>query len=341
MVSTWRNYGYFLSLLPAVCVVFGNLLGGWWAASNLVYSLLVMALLEILTGSNKSNLHTDSKSSLPQLILFLHVTMHTLVVISLFYGIHQGILTGPFLILAALSSGIEAGSGAVVIAHEYIHKDKAWAQFAGRYLLMLSGNVYFQIHHLRVHHKLVGMPEDAATARRGESLYRFFWRTIREQFVQGWETEQKRLAKIGKGAFNLQNAILQNIAVQVFIIGLVFFLTGIAGVLAWLIVIIIAALLLEYVNYIEHYGLVRQAGDRVQVVHSWNCDKIISRFVLIDLSRHSDHHFHASKPYHMLESHAASPSLPGGYVSLILPALIPVWWFQIVHPRLDSQKNRE
>ena len=97
---------------------------------------------------------------------------------------------------------------------------------------------------------------------------------------------------------------------------------------------LVANFLLEYTNYIEHYGLSRNENERVTEIHSWQSDKAISRFILIDLSRHSDHHYYASKPYHQLISYEGSPVLPGGYASAIYLALIPPLWFKVMNPRI-------
>ena len=119
-------------------------------------------------------------------------------------------------------------------------------------------------------------------------------------------------------------------------------LAGWAVSMALLVQAFFANLLLEYTNYIEHYGLSRNDNERVNEMHSWQSDKVISRFFLIDLSRHSDHHFHAAKPFNKLVSYPESPVLPGGYSSMLLPALIPPLWFSLVNNRCvacESSKN--
>jgi alkane 1-monooxygenase len=130
--------------------------------------------------------------------------------------------------------------------------------------------------------------------------------------------------------------------VQQFVFHVVFdvFLYLLAGPLAlaaWFAQCIVANFLLEYVNYIEHYGLERNEKERVSAIHSWQSDQFVSRFVLVDLSRHADHHYLASKPFHTLESYSQSPVLPAGYPTLILPALIPPLWRKLIHPILDKQ----
>ena len=103
---------------------------------------------------------------------------------------------------------------------------------------------------------------------------------------------------------------------------------------------IVGFLFLESVNYIEHYGLSRMDNERVNEKHSWQSDKLISRFLLIDLSRHSDHHFHAAKPFNQLLSYPESPVLPGGYASMMLPAMIPPLWFKLVNKRIPEHLSK-
>jgi alkane 1-monooxygenase len=336
-MSPWlRNTGYFLSLAPALLVIWGNLQGSWWTASNLLFSFGFLAILEVCTGSEKSNLHSGKADSLPVLVLILHTILHSVAVFSLFYGIYTGTISGGFVVAAVLSTGAEAGSGAVVIAHEWIHRSGFWSRLAGKYLLFSSGNIYFYVHHLRIHHKLVGQQGDAATARLGESLYHFYLRTVREQLAQAWASEARRLERSERAIFSLKNELLRNVLLQLVFLAAILFFLGWQGLPVYLAYILLASLLLEYVNYIEHYGLTRGDGERVGPMHSWNSDKWVSRFMLIDLSRHADHHFHPSKPYHTLDTHEQSPLLPGGYASLVLPAMLPPWWFRLVHKRIPK-----
>ena len=120
---------------------------------------------------------------------------------------------------------------------------------------------------------------------------------------------------------------------------LIALILGKIALLAFALQSLTANFLLEYTNYIEHYGLSRTDKERVNETHSWQTDKVISRFILIDLSRHSDHHFYASKPYHTLLTFEKSPVLPGGYASAIYLALIPPIWFHVIHKRLKEYRD--
>jgi len=261
-----RNNWYFIGLIPAMLCIAGNLLGGWWTATNFVYSLIVLGLLDLALGEDSSNESDDS--SLPSIWLLLHTLAHAMALFSLFWGIYTKVITEDFVIWSALSVGFQSGSSAVVVAHECIHK-------------------------------------------------------------------KFRLRKLGPLFRVLQNIQIQNYAWFVAILGVLFFLNSLLA-WAWLIVIGMAAILLEYVNYIEHYGLLRENGEPVGVEHSWNTQRRVSRFLLLDLPRHSHHHMHANLPYHQLESLPKERILPGGYASLIFPVFIPIWWFLMIHPKLNS-----
>ena len=108
---------------------------------------------------------------------------------------------------------------------------------------------------------------------------------------------------------------------------------------------VIAFSLLELVNYVEHYGILRKViapgkYERVNPEHSWNASHKLSNYFLFQLQRHSDHHFYASKPYQVLNHHDQSPQLPAGYPTMIIVALLPPVWFSIMNKRLESWRNK-
>jgi alkane 1-monooxygenase len=329
-----RNYKYFWSLLPGLITVAGNLAGGWWSFSNFVFSLGLLAFIEWFFPEDLDNAHEEG-SFIPELVLLLHFIVQTAAIGSLIYGITTGAVAGWFIVGAALSTGVHSGTSAIVVSHELIHRKSSLWQFIGKYLLFTAGNCYFFVEHLRVHHKWVATDNDPASARRGESLYAFFVRSYSGQFTGAWQLEKERLQKDGKSAFHSSNYVLLNLLLQaLFLLGC-FLMGGSWLVLAVMLQYLLANFLLEYTNYIEHYGLTRADNERATEIHSWQTDKVISRFILIDLSRHADHHYYASKPYHALKSYSNSPVLPFGYASAIYVALLPPLWFSIMNRQLD------
>jgi alkane 1-monooxygenase len=329
-----RNYKYLWSLLPGIITIFGNLNGGWWALSNFIFSLGFLAFIEMFFPDDRDNEFGDD-SMIPDLVLALHVVVQTMALGTLIFATASGILTGWAVVAAALSTGVHSGSSAIVVSHELIHrKSKVW-QFFGKYLLFTSGNCYFFIEHLRVHHKWVATAHDPASAKRGESLYAFFLRSYAGQFSGAWRLERERLEKEGRSIFSLSNYVLANLILQFLFLSCCFYLGGYLLLSAVLLQYLLANFLLEYTNYIEHYGLTRADDERATELHSWQTDKVVSRFILIDLSRHADHHYYASKPYHTLKSYPNSPLLPFGYATSIYLALLPPVWFTVMDSRLD------
>jgi alkane 1-monooxygenase len=210
----------------------------------------------------------------------------------------------------------------------------------GKFLLFTAGNIYFYVEHLRVHHKYVGTQSDPATARYNESLYSFYLRTSFQQVRGAWFVEAARLRKENRPALHYTNYIVASVFLLACLLCFLWYEIGLVAVAAFAGQCIVANFLLEYTNYIEHYGLSRQENERVTEVHSWQSDKAISRFFLIDLSRHSDHHYYASKPYHKLVSYARSPVLPGGYASAIYLALLPPLWFKVMNARIADYRQK-
>jgi alkane 1-monooxygenase len=331
-----RNYKYLLGLTPGLIVLVSNYLGGWWVIGNTLFSFVFLALLEKLFPENKNNAHEENKS-FPDVVLYLNVTLQLLCMYSVVYTLQRYDYSYIQLLLLALSVGINTGSSAIVVAHELIHRKNKFNQFFGKLLLLTAGNIYFFVDHLRIHHKWVGTQKDHATARYGENIYSFFIRSVAGQISGSWKLETERLK-----AHNIISKIFNNylIASCLLLIAITtgfYFLLGWNGVIVFLIQGFFANFLLEYINYIEHYGLTRNDNERVTEIHSWQSDKVISRFFLIDLSRHADHHYYASKPYHTLKSYEKAPLLPGGYVQMIYYALLPPLWFSAVHKVLDNK----
>lgn len=332
---TKRNYKYTWSLLPAVLVVTGNLLGGWWVGLNTLFSLVILGLIEHYLPENKDN-HSHRNDWFPDALLYAHVGMQVAAVSSLLYHIYSDQPPAGFVLLAALSTGINTGASGIVIAHELIHRREPWFRLMGKLMLFTAGNFYFCVDHVKGHHRWVGTDHDPSTSRKGESVYAFMIRSISGQARSSMHLEVQRLRHMGAFPFSLRNYVISAVLLQCAVLILIAIGFGPAAVLAVFVQALVAAFLLEYTQYIEHYGLSRQGMERVSEIHSWQTDKLVSRFFLIDLSRHADHHYHASKPYHTLLSHPGSPVLPGGYVTLILPAMIPPLFFRKIHPVLED-----
>lgn len=334
MLGNFRNLLYTLSLTPALLVIYGNLHGGFSVWLNSIYLLGVLATLEWLMPLVKSNQHSDKADVLPKFILLLHIPAQLACLLSFFIGIHAGLLAGTAALGAAVSMGLNTGSSAIVVAHEFIHQKNKLAQFLGKWLLFTAGNFQFYVEHLRVHHKWVGTPTDSASAKKNQSLYSFFFSSTSGQFLSAFRLENQRMKKEGRYAFSLHHYVIRQLVLHVLFDTVLVITVGWAA-LGWFVLhCVLANFLLEYVNYIEHYGLTRDAKQRTTEQHSWQSNQPISRFFLIDLSRHADHHYYASKPYHTLSTYDNSPELPSGYAGMFVVAAIPPLWFMVMNKRI-------
>lgn len=218
--------------------------------------------------------------------------------------------------------GSASGYSAIVVAHELVHRPESHFRQLGRLLLCTVLYEHFATEHVRGHHKRIGTPEDPATARYGERLWPFVVRTVPGQFRSAWELEIKRIGAEGLlDRRQLGNRVLQGVVVGW---GVAFALGAALGPAAFAAYVLQAAwavLLLEAVNYIEHWGLVRQ-GARVTTVDSWDAEGWFTYYTLVGLSRHADHHAHASRPYQDLRWFEESPKMPWGYWATAITAIV-------------------
>jgi len=336
---TYRNYKYLLSLLPPVLVIYGNLMGGYFVWTNLVFTFGVIALLELVLPDDTDNSY-DESDTIPNLILACHVLIQPLAIGSLLYSVYVGKLMEWSLLGAIISTGTNTGSSSIVVAHELLHRRSKLWQACSKFLLGTASNPYFFAEHIPVHHRYIGTTQDPATARYGESLYSFFLRTMVQQYNSVLNIEAVRLRKLKVEPYSWRNYGVGAPLVYVLVAIGIGIALGPIAVLAYITQGVLASFLLEYTNYIEHYGLSRSQMARVDETHSWQSDKPASRYLLIDLSRHADHHFHGAKPYHKLKTYENGPKLPAGYAGMFYLALLPPLWFSVMNPRVQAYQQQ-
>ena len=244
-----------------------------------------------------------------------------------------------------LSQGVVGGVLAINTAHELIHKDSRFEQSVGGVLLASVGYHGFKVEHVRGHHVHVSTPEDASSARYGQSLWHFLPRAIANNTRNAWRLEAARLRSAGLPALHWRNELVGWTAVWLgMALGVTAWL-GAAGLGFFLLQGLLAAGSLEIINYIEHYGLERRKladgrYERTTHLHSWNSDYRLSNLMLFQLQRHSDHHAFPKRPYAILRHHEESPQLPGGYAAMFVLALVPPLWFRVIHPRVEAFRAR-
>ena len=241
----------------------------------------------------------------------------------------------------ALTIGTIAGIG-INTAHELGHKKESHERWLAKIALAQSFYGHFYIEHNRGHHVRVATPEDPASSRVGETFYAFWPRTVWGSLKSAWNLEKPRFARKGKSHWSIKNDVLNAWLMSVVLWGALIAVFGI-GILPFLVIqAIVGFSLLEVVNYLEHYGMLRQRTgpdgtgryERVQPSHSWNSNNIATNVLLYHLQRHSDHHANPTRRYQTLRDFEESPVLPTGYAGLIILALIPPLWFKVMDKRV-------
>ncbi len=333
-ISVARTFALHLwaFVLPLVNLAF--LLTGphvWWSA--LSWSLAIVVL--VLMDNNAQPDHRQPPASLPSLpfdiqlyvLAALQLANHVLVGV-MASRLHLGSLADVGTALSnlfsvMLVSGVTAGYSGIVLAHELVHRRSRFAFNLGRLLLVMVCYEQFATEHVRGHHPRLGTPEDPATARFGETLVDFIRRTIPEQFWSAWHLEKVRLGDAGMRLWDprmLRHRVLQGVVAEVLVVLAYLLVFGPLAVVFFLVQARTAVVLLETVNYIEHWGISR-ATRAVTPVDSWDTDNAFTLRTLVGLSRHADHHAQASRPYQSLRYFEESPKMPLGYYGTILLAL--------------------
>lgn len=228
---------------------------------------------------------------------------------------------------------------AIVTGHELGHKHEKHNRISAMLALAPTFYTHFAVEHNFGHHKRVATPEDPASSRMGESFWKFLPRTVMGAIKSAIEIETKRLERKGKGFWCLENELLQGWAITAGFVGTTTLICGPRAIPFLVAQGVYGASLLEVVNYIEHYGLLRQKDEqgkyeRTSPEHSWNSNYVVTNLVLYQLQRHSDHHAYPARSFQALRHFENSPQLPGGYASMLLPAYLPSLWFELMDRRV-------
>tara|TARA_Y100001934_G_C12252311_1_gene725720 strand:- start:517 stop:1287 length:771 start_codon:yes stop_codon:yes gene_type:complete len=242
-----------------------------------------------------------------------------------------------------IQTGLFIGMLGTIPGHELTHRKKnKFDMFIGNWLLSFSWDCTFAVEHVYGHHKYVGRPEDPATAKRDENIYLFIIRAIFNEQISGWIIEKKRLKRKKVYFLSFHNKMIVGHLRSFFILIIFFYIMGISGVLYFLLLAFMGKVLLEVVNYIEHYGLVREKGKPVRIRHSWNSNHTFSSLLLINVTRHSDHHRNSNLKFWELDPCPKNaPMLPYGYLSMIyILLLMPFLYHKIMFKKiLDWDMN--
>ncbi len=341
----WVSLG-FLPLITAAA-----LWGGWWLLAMPVYGWGVFTVMDFLTGLNEDN--ADVETPLSDLFWYRAITLiwfpvQFVVIFGALWWVSVTDHLHWFEVLALFFGvGVMSGVIGIVYSHELLHQRTRLERWLGDLLLASVLYSHFRSEHLLVHHSWVGTPRDPVTARLGEGFQAYFWRVLRDCPPSAWRAEAAMLARRGLPAWHGRNPFWRYAALQGGFLALAFWIGGWAGLGLFVWQAFIAIWQLELTNYIEHYGLTRRhLGDGryepVRPHHSWNAAHRASNWLMINLQRHSDHHYKPERRFPLLQTYTEdeAPQLPYGYPALTTLAMIPPLWRRFMNPRVRAWRRR-
>ena len=353
---------YFLfhgvGLIAAVAI----LAGGAWITFGLIAVLVIYLVGDAICGDDTSTPQFKHPGILT-VQLWLALPLLAFIVFSALWSFSSGDflgfgaaltkLTGYDLIAArdatfaghyvstVLITGLMIGMVGTIPAHELTHR--TWdpiSMLVGRWLLAFSFDTIFAIEHVYGHHRYVSTTEDPATAPRGRNVYFHILASTLKGNVSAWKIEQKRLKRKGHSLFGWHNAVLRGHLMSVLLVVAAYVIGGWQTALFFTACALWGKALLEIVNYMEHYGMVRNPATPVQPRHSWNTNKRISSWTMFNLTRHSHHHAQGEVPYQDLKPFPDAPMMVGGYLTTIIVAMIPPLWHRLMTPKVLDWDQR-
>ena len=334
-----------ISILPiTVFIAFTN--KGWITLLPMITFFGAVPFAELLFTPNKENFtkeeaEKEKENKIYTAILYATVPIQLFFLGWFFFVIQETGLTNLEIAGRIYAMGIMCSAIGINVGHELGHRNNRFDEFLGEILLLTSLNTHFLPYHNAGHHLNVATPKDAATARKNEILYTFWFRSHITSYYQAWEAEKIRLKNSERSWFHLQNRMLIYTICNLLLVGGIYYFFGAFVLLAFLAAAVFGILQLETVNYIEHYGLLRKQNEhgryeRVKRTHSWNSDHVVGQAMLFNLSRHSDHHYNGSKHYQLLKTLPESPQMPTGYPGMMLLSLIPPLWFLVMNKKIQE-----
>lgn len=342
-----RALPFAMSLLLVPIALIGALYGGWTVILLPLVTWYFFSILDAFLGLYLENADLETRED--QLSWYKAITLIWAPVqfVLLYWMIWY--VTGPGdahlstleTILLFFGVGVITGTVGINYSHELMHQKDRGERFMGDALLAMVLYSHFRSEHLLVHHRYVGTPRDPVTARYNEGFHRFFPRVLKGCFVSAFKAEKAMLARRDKPWFDLKNPFFKYWALQGFMLLLALLIGGWIGLGLFVWQAFVAIWQLELVNYVEHYGLTRKhLGDgkyeHVKPQHSWNAAHKASNWLLINLQRHSDHHYKPDRRFPLLQNYteADAPQLPYGYPVMTVAAMFPPIWRRVMNPRV-------
>lgn len=342
---------FWMSVVMLPLVVLAATQGGFWWLLLPGYAWYLTTAMDGVLGLNGNN--PDPQTDTGQLFWHRAVTIiwfplqFAAIFGSIWYVTQSGYLSGLEKLGLFFGIGVLSGTIGIVYAHELLHQKTPLERWLGDLLLASVLYSHFRTEHLLVHHSWVATPRDAVSARYNEGFYRFFGRVLRESPVSAWRAETRMLARAGRGKWDPRNPFWRYAGLQMGMIVLALTLGGAQGLLLFAFQAFTAVWQLELTNYVEHYGLTRRhlgegRYEHIMPRHSWNASHTASNWLLINLQRHSDHHYKPDRRFPLLQTYTEdeAPQLPLGYPAMTFIAMVPPWWRRRMNPRVRAWRQR-
>jgi len=325
-------------LTVMISIYFASLGGNYIWYFFLCFTTLIM-IGDVVAGSDVS-VEEYKYPFFLNLMLYLNLPLLLMLIAVMISVIDQQSISS--FIGYCITIGFMLGSFGVNVGHELTHrKNKKLDIFIGNWVQALCLDNVFAIEHVYGHHKDVALLKDGASARRGEGIFSFMFRSTFNEYKNAFQIEKNRLIRKGKWIFSIHNKFFIALFRSVVISLIIYNIGSTKALLCYLISALISKILLETINYIEHYGLIRVEGEPVRPRHSWNSNTLISSAFTFNLTRHSSHHEKAHLPYWKLLPYSDAPKMPYGYLTTFFFALLFPWLYRkmMVKKLLDWDQN--
>lgn len=343
-------YAFAVSYVMPALILIAAWEGSYWLIGVPVYAWFASSILDRIIGPELRNPDTglpDSALFWHRLVTWVWVPTQIAMIFFAIWAATHWPMTEREGYLLLFGVGIATGTIGINYAHELIHSKQRWERFLGELLLTSVCYGHFATEHVYNHHRYVGTPKDPVSSRYGEIVWVFLVRAIWGSATSAWRIDADRQRKRGRPLLGKGNPWLRYVAMSAAFAAVAWAIAGWWGVGLFVLQTAVAIIQLEAVNYVQHYGLTRKhlGGGKYEHAkphHSWNSSHSMTNLLLINLQRHSDHHYKPERRYPLLQTYEEdeAPQLPYGYPMMVLLALIPPLWFAVMNPRVREWRRR-
>ncbi|WP_113911015.1 alkane 1-monooxygenase [Roseovarius dicentrarchi] len=338
---------FWMSLLLVPIAIIGALHGGWTVILLPVFTWYFFSILDAFLGLNLDNLAPETDITWYRAITLIWAPVQFVLLFWMIWYVPQAAHLGSLeKIVLFFGVGVITGTIGLNYAHELMHQKPRIERWMADILLAMVLYSHFRSEHLHVHHRYVGTPRDTVTARYNEGFHRFFARVLPGEVTSAFRAEAAMQARRGRKWSHPSNPFFRYWALQAVMLALALALGGWTGLALFLWQALVAIWQLELANYVEHYGLTREhLGDgryeHVKPRHSWNAAHKATNWLLINLQRHSDHHYKPDRRFPLLQNYTEdeAPQLPYGYPIMTMAAMVPPLWRRVMNPRVRAWRK--